>query len=54
MFVVEAPVLEVSVPSTPVDEEMRGKGGAGQGSGRASLRSEGSEEKERGEVGVVK
>lgn len=54
LFVVEAPVLEVSVPSTPVDEEMRGKGGAGQGSGRASLRSEGSEEKERGEVGVVK
>lgn len=53
LFVVEAPVQEVSVPSTPVDEDVRGKG---EGSGRASLRSEESEEKgnERGDVGVVK
>lgn len=51
LFVVEAPVLEVSVPSTPVDEEIRGKNGGGEWSGKASLREEGSEERV---VGVVK
>lgn len=51
MFVVEAPVLEVSVPSTPVNEEIRGKNGGGEWSGKASLREEGSEERV---VGVVK
>ena len=49
LFVVEAPVAEGSVPSTPVEDG--GKRGF-DGSARASLRSESSSD--RGEIGVVK
>lgn len=53
LFVVEAPVAEGSVPSTPIEERRTGIDGA-EGSGAASLRSEASSDREKGDVGVGK
>ncbi|KAH6446431.1 hypothetical protein HBI57_220540 [Parastagonospora nodorum] len=54
VFVVEAPVAEGSVPSTPVEDGARRRfdGDGDRASARASLRSESSSD--RAEVGVVK